>query len=164
MFITLQLVNTRTHRPHCTIDQIDGASQTHHYPAPTNLTIRIVVGLDITCRDPPPFPRRRSNLFCLASRASRALHSLTCCFRRCCLAAAMAGVGLKPIPLIPSPSSSPLGSISCPVISSSCHVSAAWSGVRSPFDGKGEAERIVSCEVSGDVGEVLGGGVVWNGS
>lgn len=163
MFIIIRLVRSRTHRPDCSIDQIDGMSQIHHCPAPTNLTIRIVVGLDITCpctTDPPPVPRRRSNRFCLASRASRALHSLTCCFRRCCLAAAIAGVGLRPIPLIPSPSSSPLGSISWPVISSSCHVRAAWSGVRSPFDGKGDAERIVSCAVSGEASRVADGGVV----
>lgn len=39
----------------------------------------------------------------------------------------MAGVGLKPIPLMPSPSSPMEASISCPVISESCQVMAAAS-------------------------------------
>lgn len=42
-----------------------------------------------------------SLLCCLASRASRFLYSVSCCFRCCDLDQAIAGVGRNPMPLMP---------------------------------------------------------------
>jgi hypothetical protein len=65
-----------------------------------------------------------------SSCACRDLHSVTWRFRLSDLSSAMAGVGLKPIPLMPSPSSSE-SSNRWPVISESCHVSDRRSNEKS---------------------------------
>ena len=67
-----------------------------------------------------------SLLRCLASRDSRFLYSLSCCLRCWDLDHAIAAVGLKPIPLIPYPSSSGSSGL-CPVISESCQNSSLGS-------------------------------------
>ena len=78
-----------------------------------------------------PTPRLRlSDRFARASRASRAFQSRICCLRFCARTYAIAGVGLKPIPLRPVPSSSGslVGPVRWPVISLSCHVSTESGG------------------------------------
>lgn len=75
---------------------------------------------------PEPQPRRWLRR-ARASLSSRLRYSAICCLRFMARACARAGLGLKPIPLIPTPSSSS-SSGSYMVISSSCHVNAALTG------------------------------------
>lgn len=120
-----------------------------------NLTVRFVVSIlltGITSRSTVTSregvsrtPLRRLSLrFALASRVSRSFHSVSCCRRFCDLAYANAGVGLKPIPLSPVPSSSGSveGSTKCPVISLSRHV-------RADIEGDGDLARGRGCEEEG---------------
>jgi hypothetical protein len=117
-----------------------------------NLTVRFVVSILVTGMTSrstvtslegisltPLF--RLSLRFALASRVSRSFHSVNCCRRFCDLAYANAGVGLKPIPLSPVPSSSGSvdGSTRCPVISLSRHV-------RVDIGGDGDLARGWGCE------------------
>jgi hypothetical protein len=105
----------------------------------TGMTSRsTVTSLDGVSRTPL---RRLSLRFALASRVSRSFHSVNCCRRFWDLAYANAGVGLKPIPLSPVPSSSGSveGSAKCPVISLSRHV-------RGDIEGDGDLTRGRGCE------------------
>jgi hypothetical protein len=117
-----------------------------------NLTVRFVVSILLTgmasrstvtsLEGVSRTPLRRLSLrFALASRVSRSFHSVNCCRRFCDLAYANAGVGLKPIPLSPVPSSSGSveGSTKCPVISLSRHV-------RADIGGDGDLGRGRGCE------------------
>lgn len=67
--------------------------------------------------------RRFSALLSRSSRSSLVLQAVSCCFLRLDRSFAIEGVGRKPIPLMPSPSSSG-SSIKWPVISESFHVKA----------------------------------------
>lgn len=105
-----------------------------------NLTFLTGSGLGFKATIRVGLPRLLSLLFALASLASLLLYSASCCLLLSTLARAIAGVGLNPMPFIPSPSSSG-SSGSCPVISSSCQVSEALSmsilgsGCIEPFPG-----------------------------